>query len=103
MEQRQLKIVTFRNLDSRENEDVVRILLKFMQDSNLESVQKGLEEIIRAYAINKNRLNRKIMELEDDLSNKELLLNQCYEKIDNYETVLNLYRMFQRQLNNLEL
>ena len=101
-EQRQLKTITFRNLDSKENQDVAKIINDCMVEFQMESVQKTLETLIRRYARDKIWNKERIEKLEDDLQVKRDLIQTLETDLDDHKTVTNMYRIFQKQLNNLQ-
>jgi S-methylmethionine-dependent homocysteine/selenocysteine methylase len=100
-EQRQLKTVTFRNLDSKENTDVAKIINDCMQEFQLKSVQKTLETIIRRYARDKIWNKERIDKLEDDLGNKTDLIKNLEFQLEYHKTITDSFKYFQNQLNKL--
>lgn len=48
--------ITLRNLDSKENKDVVNILENFMIKRDIKTGQRAIEEIIKEYAYTQEKL-----------------------------------------------
>lgn len=90
--------ITLRNLDSKENKDVVSILEKFMAKRDIKTGQRAIEEIIKEYAyteqklkdekslniIEKQELDKIIRGLNEE--NKEL--KECFAQYKNFTELL---------------
>lgn len=95
------KTITLRNLDSRENEPVVKILMAFMSKNDIKTGQAAIEEIIKDYDYMKGRCGR----LENQIKEMQEAHNKSYSELNDrnnkLENVISNYQLFTQSLKEL--
>jgi len=91
----ELKIINLRDLDSRENQDIVEIINEVMSQKFNHSANKAVQHIIRTYKrqeseINKLRAELQKLKKENDLDKKELAetIHELLQGIDGFNKFL---------------
>lgn len=101
MEIKTFSIIHFRELDSPESEDIIKILQSVMLERDIKTGQKALEYIVRAY----KRLSEKCyndeqkykQEIENLKFSNQNLSQQLYNNSKYFDTI----KAFKKVLNEL--
>lgn len=90
--------ITLRNLDSKENKDVVRILENFMAKRDIKTGQRAIEEIIKEYAYVEEKLKdeKELSKIEKQASDKIIrditeenrVLKECFSQYKSFTELL---------------
>lgn len=97
------KTVMIRNLDSDENKDILAVLNEFMSQKDIKTAQSGIEGIIRAYNIQKHkieRIERTTKQKEESDQKKINLLEAENEKM---KSALRYFDYFTKSLQSIDL
>lgn len=95
------KTITLRNLDSRENENVVRILEAFMSKNDIKTGQTAIEEIIKDYDYMKGKCQRLENQISEMKEKNSVMYNAVVEENEKLKIVVNNFKQFQKSLNEL--
>lgn len=95
------KTITLRNLDSRENENVVRILEAFMSRNDIKTGQAAIEEIIKDYDYMKKKCERLEKEMIETNAQNSVMYDAVVDERNKYKNVISNYQTFQKSLNEL--
>lgn len=95
------KTITLRNLDSRENENVVRILEAFMSKNDIKTGQAAIEEIIKDYDYMKKKCERLEREIKEINASNRVMYDAVVDERNKYKAVISNYQLFINSLNEL--
>ena len=93
--------ITLRNLDSKENKDVVKILESFMVKRDIKTGQRAIEEIIKEYDYLKNKSQKLSNEIEIMKDENHAVFNAISSEYEKYKKVIDNYKFFMKSLNEL--
>lgn len=95
------KTITLRNLDSRENENVVKILAVFMSKNDIKTGQTAIEEIIKDYDYMKKKCERLEKEIAATKESNRITFDAAMSENARYKAVIKNYQLFTQSLEEL--
>jgi hypothetical protein len=95
------KTITLRNLDSRENEPVVKILTAFMSRNDIKTGQAAIEEIIKDYGYMKSKCERLEKQITYMQESNRITFDAAMNENAKYKAVIKNYLLFTQSLEEL--
>lgn len=84
---KEFKTLTIRDLDNKDNEDIIKIMNEVMEYSNLKTGQQVFETIVRQYDFGKH-------ELQNEKQKRKKEVSELQDKCLKLEEELKMYKRF---------
>lgn len=97
------KTVMIRNLDSDENKDILVVLNEFMSKNDIKTAQSGIEGILRAYNVQKHKINRLETTYKQKESDYQSRINQLEAENEKMKSSLRYFDCFTKSLQQINL
>lgn len=97
------KTVMIRNLDSNENKDILSVLNEFMSQKDIKTAQSGIEGILRAYNIQKNKIERLEKTAKQKEESDQKKTNQLESENEKMRVALSYFDCFTKSLQQINL
>ncbi|WP_394992634.1 hypothetical protein [Emticicia sp.] len=97
------KTITLRNLDSKENKEVVKILESFMFQRDIKTGQTAIEEIIKEYDYQKKLAEKQSNLLAEMQNNYNQKIDDLRSQNESLKLPIGLFRNFTESIKNVKL